>query len=73
MTNSVSPKQDAVKQMRSEQHAYRLGCQDARAGERCLPELYFVRRDQTIAYVRGHEAVAGETMLSRQILQAVAR
>lgn len=48
--------------------AYRLGKQDARAGELCLPELYFTRREQRIAYCHGHVEVAGKTLLACQML-----
>jgi len=54
-----------------EPEAYRLGQRDARDGEYCLPELYFVRRAQVEAYARGHESVRGETLLSSQILRQV--
>lgn len=56
-----------------EPEAYRLGQRDAQDGEYCLPELYFVRRAQLIAYAHGYESVAGATLLSRQVLQGVAR
>lgn len=48
--------------------AYRLGKQDARANEPCLPELCFARRDQRIAYCHGHIEVAGKTLLSDTML-----
>lgn len=56
-----------------EPEAYRLGQRDARDGEYCLPELYFVRRAQVEAYAHGYERVAGATLLSRQVLQGMAR
>ena len=56
-----------------EPEAYRLGQRDARDKAMCLPELYFMRRSQVIAYARGFESVAGATILSRQILAGMAR
>ena len=50
-----------------EPEAYRLGQRDARDKAMCLPELYFMRRSQVIAYARGFESVAGATILSRQV------
>lgn len=46
--------------------AYMLGASDGEAGEYCLPEKYFVRREYILKYVEGHEDVAGETRLSKQ-------
>lgn len=49
-------------------NAFRLGCIDGRDGRPCLPELYFVRRAQQIAYCHGHIAVCGKTLLSDQMM-----
>lgn len=46
--------------------AYLLGASDADAGCFCLAELYYVQRTAVLNYVAGYEAVAGETMLSKQ-------
>lgn len=46
--------------------AFMLGASDAESGSLCLSELYFVERRAVLNYVAGFEAVAGETMLSKQ-------
>ncbi len=54
---------------KAQQHedARRLGRLDAKDGQPCLPELYFTRPSQWVAYVRGYEAQMGvQTPLSRQ-------
>lgn len=68
MKHSLSqPKQH--NSMRPLDIAFRLGIQDARDGDLCVPEMYFARRDQQIAYAKGYESVAGETPGSRWFLQ----
>lgn len=51
--------------------AYRLGVVTAQLQELCLPAMYFRHRDDTRDFARGHESVAGPTLLSRQILGKV--
>ncbi len=54
--------------------AWRLGRVDARDGNMCLPELYFSRPRQWVAYVRGYETWLGvQTLLSRQAMRLAAQ
>lgn len=58
-----------VERAHSAMTPYELGFADAADGELCLPELYFVRREQMVEYAEGHEAYAGPSLLSRQVLR----
>lgn len=66
MLASISNTPATVKMAKPVSVAWMMGASDAEAGELCLPELYFVRREHKMAYVGGHESVVGETMLSCQ-------
>lgn len=46
--------------------ARQIGIVDAKRGLLCVPEMYFVRRGQQIAYAQGYESVAGVTLSSSQ-------
>lgn len=47
---------------------YMLGVMDAEDGQLCCPEQYFTKQGQICEYAEGYEAVAGETLTTRQIL-----
>lgn len=47
---------------------YMLGVMDAEEGLLCCPEQYYVKDGQKAEYCEGYEAVAGETLTTRQIL-----
>lgn len=52
---------------------YEMGFCDAVDGEPCLPEIYFVRREQRVAYAEGYENAGLPTPLSRRILEKETR
>lgn len=52
---------------------YEMGFCDAVDGEPCLPEIYFVRREQKIAYAEGYENAGLPTPLSRWTLEKETR
>lgn len=43
-----------------------FGQQDARAGATCVPEMYFVRHADKVAYCHGYESVSGPTLTTAQ-------
>lgn len=55
------------------ENARRIGREDAKDGQRCLPELYFGSPALQVAYIRGFEAQLGQqTLLSRQAMRIAA-
>lgn len=64
--NSVAATQRLPQEMIDS--AFDLGAKDGMDDEPCLPELYFARRDQIVAYCAGHMSVAGKTLLSDTML-----
>ena len=46
---------------------FNLGRRDAEGGILCVPDMYFVRRDQMLQYVQGHASVA-TSLLADQLL-----
>lgn len=48
--------------------AFTLGKLDAYENEPCVPQQYYVDLLRCRQYARGHESVAGQTLLSRQWL-----
>lgn len=59
---SIPAKITVVTPAFSTAQAWRLGVKDAKDGDLCVPEMYFVRRDQQRAYAHGYEFVAGVTL-----------
>lgn len=47
---------------------YMLGVMDAEENLPCVPETYYIKQGQMAEYCEGYEAVAGETLTTRQIL-----
>lgn len=71
--NSVAPVAPAVKPIQfpvGTSIPFIYGAQDAASGLSCIPEMYFVRRDDQREYARGHQSVAGVTLLSGQLVGA---
>jgi hypothetical protein len=51
----------------------RFGVQDAKHGVPCVPELYFTRHADKVAYCQGYASIAGHNQTTRQFLSEVAR
>lgn len=49
--------------------AFRWGVEDAKLDIPCLPELYFVHPHDLLQYAKGHQSVAGQSLLSNSIVE----
>lgn len=50
-----------VAQVNPNSTAYQFGRRDARDGQPCVPEMFFVQRVRQIEYATGYESVRGVT------------
>jgi hypothetical protein len=48
--------------------AYTFGVEDATTDKLCIPEMWFYRHEDKVAYATGYESVAGPTLTTRQFL-----
>lgn len=64
----INEKQIASDYFPATSPAYRLGAYAAQLQEICIPENYFVFRNDQKEFCRGYVSVAGHTITTRQIL-----
>jgi hypothetical protein len=48
--------------------AFQFGQEDATTGQLCIPEMWFYRHEDKVAYAAGYASVNGPTMTTRQFL-----